>query len=323
MIKWITNGLVVVFTALVGFRVFPEFGLSSNLGVAAGLLFGVLIVAIENLLVKVPVKAMVGSAVGLFVGLFASVLFVVLLDSLLLSGPVLMAMKTLIPIMLVYLAVVVTVRHLSEKEKAKGEQSPCVYKLLDTSVIIDGRISDIADTGFLDGILVIPKFVLVELQHIADSADSLKRNRGRRGLDVLNKLQKDPALNVHISDRDFPGTVEVDSKLVLLAKELSGSIITNDFNLNKVAELQGVKVLNINELSNALKPVVLPGEKMRVNLIKEGKESSQAVAYLEDGTMVVVDSARNMIGKSIEVVVTSAIQTTAGRMIFAKLQDDV
>jgi rRNA-processing protein FCF1 len=196
-----------------------------------------------------------------------------------------------------------------------GRASP---KLLDTNVIIDGRIADICETGFVEGILVVPQFVLRELQYIADSTDSLKRNRGRRGLDVLARLQKRPDLTILVSDRDFPLVREVDAKLVALARETGARIVTNDYNLNKVAEVSGVTVLNINQLANALKPVALPGELMRVNVIKEGKEPNQGVAYLEDGTMVVVDNARRFIGKILEVTVTSAIQTTAGRMIFAQ-----
>jgi uncharacterized protein YacL len=192
------------------------------------------------------------------------------------------------------------------------------YKILDTSVIIDGRIADICEAGFLDGTIVIPQFVLKELQLIADSADSLKRNRGRRGLDILQKIQKMAGLDVMISDADFPEVREVDLKLIELARTTQGKIVTNDFNLNKVAQLRGVSVLNINELANALKPVVLPGEFMKVFILKEGKEYNQGVAYLDDGTMVVVDNARKMISKTIDIVVTSVLQTTAGKMIFGR-----
>lgn len=195
------------------------------------------------------------------------------------------------------------------------------YKILDTSVIIDGRIADVCDTGFMDGTLVIPQFVLKELQLVADSADSMKRNRGRRGLDILQKIQKMSGVAVMISDVDFPDVREVDLKLIELARSVSGKIVTNDFNLNKVAQLRGVEVLNINELANALKPVVLPGEIMKVFILKEGKEYNQGVAYLDDGTMVVVDNARKMISKTIDIVVTSVLQTTAGKMIFGRFID--
>ena len=192
------------------------------------------------------------------------------------------------------------------------------YKVLDTSVIIDGRIADVCETGFLDGTLVIPQFVLKELQQIADSSDTMRRNRGRRGLDILQKIQKMTGAEVMISDIDFPEVREVDLKLIELARSLQGKIVTNDFNLNKVAQLRGVAVLNINELANALKPVVLPGEVMKVFILKEGKEYNQGVAYLDDGTMVVVDNARRLIGKTIDIVVTSVLQTTAGKMIFGR-----
>jgi uncharacterized protein YacL len=192
------------------------------------------------------------------------------------------------------------------------------YKILDTSVIIDGRIADVCETGFIDGTLVVPQFVLKELQLVADSADSLKRNRGRRGLDILQRIQKMSSVEVTISDMDFPDIREVDLKLIELARALQGKIVTNDFNLNKVAQLRGVEVLNVNELANSLKPVVLPGELMRVFILKEGKEYNQGVAYLDDGTMVVVDNARKMISKTIDIVVTSVLQTTAGKMIFGR-----
>ncbi len=192
------------------------------------------------------------------------------------------------------------------------------YKILDTSVIIDGRVADVCETGFVDGTLVIPQFVLKELQLVADSADSLKRNRGRRGLDILQKIQKMSGIEVVISDMDFPEVKEVDLKLIELARALQGKIVTNDFNLNKVAQLRGVDVLNVNELANSLKPVVLPGEIMKVFILKEGKEYNQGVAYLDDGTMVVVDNARKMISKTIDIVVTSVLQTTAGKMIFGR-----
>ncbi|MEA4891588.1 MAG: PIN domain nuclease [Peptococcaceae bacterium] len=194
----------------------------------------------------------------------------------------------------------------------------CPPKILDTSVIIDGRVSDIYRTGFLDGVIVIPKFVLTELQHIADSSDTLKRNRGRRGLDILNSMRKDMQGIIQVPDTDFPEVQEVDAKLVRLAQQTGGDILTNDYNLNKVAELQGVRVLNINDLINALKPVFLPGEEMVVQVIKEGKEQRQGIGYLDDGTMIVVDTGRKYINRKIYTVVTSVLQTSAGRMIFVK-----
>lgn len=202
-----------------------------------------------------------------------------------------------------------------EKVKANDKSFP---KILDTSVIIDGRILDICQTGFIEGPLIIPEFVLEELQHIADSSDSLKRNRGRRGLDILNKIQKEVDIEVIINDNKFDDVKEVDSKLLKLTRLLGGRVVTNDYNLNKVAEVQGISVLNINELANAVKPVVIPGEQMVVEVVKDGKEMNQGLAYLDDGTMIVVESGRKFIGKTIDVVVTSVLQTSAGRMIFAK-----
>ncbi|MDQ1639533.1 MAG: hypothetical protein QOF62_2872 [Pyrinomonadaceae bacterium] len=195
-------------------------------------------------------------------------------------------------------------------------------KILDTSVIIDGRIADVAETGFLTGTLIIPQFILRELQQVADSPDSSKRQRGRRGLDMLNRLQNNSSLDIQIVETDFPAVREVDLKLIELGQQLDAVIVTNDFNLNKVSQLRGVSVLNINELANALKPVVLPGEAMRVFILKEGKEYNQGVAYLDDGTMVVVDNARRLIGKNADIAVTSVLQTTAGKMIFGRLWEE-
>lgn len=207
----------------------------------------------------------------------------------------------------------------SIKEKnAKKEVKATPPKVLDTSVIIDGRIADICKTGFIEGKLIIPKFVLDELQHIADSSDDLKRVRGRRGLDILNIIQKELDIEVEISEAKFDDIPEVDSKLLKLAQVLGGKVVTNDYNLNKVAQFQGVEVLNINELANAIKPVAIPGEEMIVQVVKEGKEHSQGIAYLDDGTMIVVDGGKKHMGETIRVLVTSVLQTPAGRMIFGK-----
>ena len=205
-----------------------------------------------------------------------------------------------------------------EVEGSPAEMHGIKYKILDTSVIIDGRIADISSTGFLEGILVVPQFVLTELQHIADSSDTLKRTKGRRGLDVLRRLQTDDGAGILITDVDFADVAEVDLKLVHLARDMAGLVVTNDFNLNKVADLHGVPVLNINDLANAVKPVVIPGEDMHVVVIKDGKEHNQGVAYLDDGTMIVVEDGKFHIGNAIDVTVTSVLQTSAGRMIFAK-----
>jgi uncharacterized protein YacL len=237
-------------------------------------------------------------------------------------------LKILLPLALGYLGMAIGIiksEQLQLSDSGFGfTKSPATvkgtYRILDTSVIIDGRIADICETGFLDGILIIPRFVLMELQHIADSSDPMRRKRGRRGLDILNKLQKSD-MPVEIIDTDFPSIPAVDSKLVELAKSMTCPIITNDFNLNKVAELQGVDVLNINELSNALRPVVLPGEEFKVFILREGKEYNQGVGYLDDGTMVVVDNGRGHLNQKVDVDVTSVLQTTAGRMIFAKVSE--
>lgn len=207
-----------------------------------------------------------------------------------------------------------------KKSKSENKTGASVPKILDTSVIIDGRIFDILKTGFVEGPIIIPSFVLEELRHIADSADALKRTRGRRGLDILNQIQKELPIQVQICEKDFNNIQEVDSKLLKLTQVMNGNIITNDFNLNKVAEFQGVTVLNINELANAVKPVVIPGEDMRIQIIKDGKEAGQGVAYLDDGTMIVVEGGRKYVGEVADVVVTSVLQTAAGRMIFAKMK---
>ena len=284
---------------------------------------------IEESLVKAPITDIIFGSVGLVFGLIIAFLIGYALTAI--ELPVL---NTIAPILLTllfgYLGFQVGFKKrdelsglLAHKKKKTGDDEPekankNVLKILDTSVIIDGRIADICQTGFLEGTIVIPQFVLAELQHIADSSDALKRNRGRRGLDILNRIQKELAIKVEIYEGDFEEIQEVDSKLVKLAKVTNGIVVTNDFNLNKVCELQQVSVLNINDLANAVKPVVLPGEEMNVHVIKDGKEYNQGVAYLDDGTMIVVEEGRNYIGKHLDVLVTSVLQTSAGRMIFAK-----
>jgi uncharacterized protein YacL len=276
------------------------------------------------------VKALISGVIGLFIGLFLARLLLntltILLDPL--SLPVRISIEWLFMITAGYIAAAVAVEkgrelRLLDLVRAVKEQPGLEHnKILDTSVIIDGRIADICETGFIEGTLIIPQFVLRELQHIADSSDPIKRNRGRRGLDILQKIQKSPNVQVRIHDMDFPDIREVDGKLVAMAKALAAKVVTNDFNLNKVAELHGVPVLNINELTNALRPVVLPGEEIRVYVLKEGKEYNQGVAYLDDGTMVVIDNGRRYIGQTIDVCVTSVLQTTAGRMIFSRLKEE-
>jgi uncharacterized protein YacL len=292
----------------------------------AGLLLGVAaalgLITLELKLRSVPGHNIVGGLVGGVVGLVGARLVWGALEGLDIIGEHLV--HALVVVFLGYMGVVVGAHKGEWFEPARmiaafrDSSRLHQYKVLDTSVIIDGRIADICETGFLEGTLVVPQFVLRELQQVADSSDSLKRNRGRRGLDILQKIQKMGGVHVQIVETDFPEVREVDLKLIELARRMSGKIVTNDFNLNKVAQLRGVPVLNINELANSLKPVVLPGELMKVFIIKEGKEAGQGVGYLDDGTMVVVDQAKRALGRTIEVSVTSVLQTTAGKMIFCR-----
>lgn len=285
---------------------------------------------IEESLIKAPSLDLLFGTIGLILGLFVAYLVSFALNAI--QFPII---NEIAPILLTllfgYLGFqvgfkkreellnAITIRTNRKKvAEEEGLRKGNHLKILDTSVIIDGRIADICQTGFLEGTIVIPQFVLEELQHIADSSDALKRNRGRRGLDILNRIQKELPIKVEIYEGDFEDIQEVDSKLVKLAKITNGMVVTNDFNLNKVCELQNVKVLNINDLANAVKPIVLPGEELVVQVIKDGKEQNQGIAYLDDGTMIVVEEGRNFIGKTINVLVTSVLQTSAGRMIFAK-----
>ncbi len=314
----------ILFVAITCYLIEP-FGLPSKMDAGVGVLFGLAIIIFEWRLHKVSLKRLIGAAIGSVLGIIGAYLFAIVIRASLAPGRTQSFLMLMVMLLMAYVGLIVGANKGDLLNLAAlggifgGEkQSKKSYKILDTSVIIDGRIADIAETGFLDGIMVIPQFVLRELQLVADSADSLKRNRGRRGLDILQRLQKVASLNIQIVEDDFPTVREVDMKLIELAKLYEGKIVTNDFNLNKVAQLQGVEVLNINELANALKPIVLPGETMKVFILKEGKEYNQGVAYLDDGTMVVVDNARKMIGKNIDISVTSVLQTTAGKMIFGK-----
>lgn len=297
------------------------------LGAALGLIIGVILIILESKIKQVNLAQLVWSLLGLLGGFFLAKLFSSIITSFSDLYSIRSALFLFFFIVFGYIGFLIGYyRYEAFALRGlvrifKGNRIEKNYKILDTSVIIDGRIADICETGFIDGALIIPQFILKELQHIADSSDVLKRNRGRRGLDILQKIQKLADVQVEIIETDFPKIREVDAKLVELGKTIGGKILTNDFNLNKIAELQGVHVLNVNELANALKPVVLPGEVMNVHVLKEGKESGQGVAYLDDGTMVVVDNAIGAIGKDAEVSVTSVLQTTAGRMIFSRLKD--
>jgi uncharacterized protein YacL len=352
MIRWIVKLFFVILGVTLGFLFVPsliqvlDFGLPnwvSNAYVGAGIgaiilylssfwvtdyIVG-LIRLVEEKLVKAPVTDVLFGTMGIIFGLIVAFLIVQTISST--NVPVLSSILPIfLTLLLGYLGFQVGFKkrdeliNLISRSKKKDndedikERHGVELKILDTSVIIDGRIADICQTGFLEGTLIIPQFVLEELQHIADSSDVLKRNRGRRGLDILNKIQKELSINVEIYEGDFEEIQEVDSKLVKLAKLLSGLVVTNDFNLNKVCDLQGVPVLNINDLANAVKPIVLPGEELHVQVIKDGKEHNQGIAYLDDGTMIVVEGGRDHIGKYLDVIVTSVLQTSAGRMIFAK-----
>ena len=331
---YLTNLQIINLTS-----VYPQYTIIILVGLASGLIGFLLspwlisrttqtIKWFESKLQKTPTQDIVGGAIGLITGLVIAVLLGSSFARIPFIGDYLPIAGSLI---LGYLGISVGIKKkeevmnffsllpkLASREKSSRVPEKQKYKILDTSVIIDGRIADICKTGFIEGILIIPGFVLEELRHIADSSDVLKRNRGRRGLDILNLIRKDLEVTVQIYEKDYDDIAEVDSKLVRLAQELKGQVVTNDYNLNKVAELQGVQVLNINELANAVKPVVLPGEEMVVQVIKDGKESGQGIGYLDDGTMIVVDGGRKHIGQTIGVLVTSVLQTAAGRMIFAK-----
>ncbi|KPK39487.1 MAG: hypothetical protein AMJ78_08420 [Omnitrophica WOR_2 bacterium SM23_29] len=295
------------------------------IGVGLGVLLALIIILMELSMKRVSIRGLSAGVFGLVIGiLFARLIMWTI------SGLVDKEYHSILQVSLTavfcYLGMIMAMRGKDEFNiiipyiKLRREDQKEEIIILDTSVIIDGRIADICHTKFIEGKLVIPRFVLKELQQIADSPDPIKRNRGRRGLDMLNKIRKLSYMDVKIHEEDFPELQDVDAKLIKLSKMLGAKIFTNDYNLNKISELQGIPVLNINELANALKPVVLPGELMEVKLIKEGKEYNQAVAYLDDGTMVVVDNARHMIGQQAKVIVTSVLQTAAGRMIFTRLE---
>ncbi|HLH39964.1 MAG TPA: PIN domain-containing protein [Bryobacteraceae bacterium] len=304
------------------------FDLPAPIAGGLGVILGAAVVVFEIRIKRVSLKRLIGAAVGSVLGILGAYLISLVLNTLSPRYAMIHYVEIFVLLLMSYCGLVVggakgDMLNLSALGGLFGGEKAAKtsFKILDTSVIIDGRIADIAETGFLDGTLVIPQFVLRELQLVADSSDSMKRNRGRRGLDILQRIQKMPQLDIQILEDDFPNIREVDMKLLELAKAYNYKIVTNDFNLNKVAQLHGVEVLNINELANALKPVVLPGETMRVFILKEGKEYNQGVAYLDDGTMVVVDNARKMISKTIDISVTSVLQTTAGKMIFGRFDE--
>ena len=328
--SWEMTGIRIIFLLVIivaSFQLHP-FGLSKSLAALLGASLGVFFIFFEMRLERASLKRLIGAAAGSIFGILGALMISHLLSITALDKVSLSFLQVTLLLLMAYVGLVLGANKgdllnlsalgglFSAEVKPKRN-----FKILDTSVIIDGRVADVCETGFIDGLMIIPQFVLRELQLVADSSDQLKRNRGRRGLDILQRMQKMGTIQIQIVEEDFPHMHEVDLKLIELAKQLEGKIVTNDFNLNKMAQLQGVAVLNVNELANALKPVVLPGETMRVFILKEGKEYNQGVAYLDDGTMVVVDNAKKMISKTIDIAVTSVLQTTAGKMIFGKFEE--
>lgn len=317
---------VAILFTIVGYLYGVKYG-STLYGVIAGLFFGIFSVLVESRLKRISFGSILGGLLGLGIGLlYANLLlfplrYIVTDEAWTLSSFVLNTVLGFGGFLSgMYKGKNLTVPAIMRL--FKGHDMEEDLKILDTSVIIDGRIADIMEVGFLEGTFIIPQFILQELQHIADSPDPMRRAKGRRGLDILHRVQKLSNVKVKIVEEDFPRIKEVDAKLVALARLFNAKVITNDFNLNKVAQVQGVSVLNINELASVIKPVVLPGETLNLFIVKEGKEYNQGVAYLDDGTMVVIENARKLIGKNAEIVVTSVLQTTAGRMIFGKLKEE-
>jgi len=307
---------------------FRPFGLPDWAAAVAGLVFAVAVILFELRLERASLKRLIGAAVGSILGILGAYLMVLVLTQTSIQKETLSFLAVALLLVMAYVGLIVGANKgdLLNLQALGGlfggeRATRRMLKLLDTSVIIDGRVADIIEAHFLDSTLLIPQFVLRELQLVADSADPLKRQRGRRGLEVLQRVQKMPHVQVEIADDDFPHIPDVDMKLIEMAKRYNAKIVTNDFNLNKVASLQGIDILNVNQLANALKPVVLPGETMRVFILREGKEYNQGVAYLDDGTMVVVDGARKMINKTVDIIVTSVHQTTAGKMIFGRYDE--
>jgi len=320
--------LFLICSTIVGYQVGDVNNFNIFWSSTGGFIFGCLIIILEAGMRGISVRGLSSAVFGLILGLFVSRLMSTALFALFPLDKSMRDITTyLLTLSFSYLGMAIALRGRDQfnliipyvKFRRQDEKADTV--VLDTSAIIDGRVVDIIKTSFIEARLVVPRFVLKELQTIADSADAIKRQRGRRGLEILHTIQNDARFNLVVHEEDFPDTPDVDAKLVLLAKLLEAKIFTVDFNLNRISELQGVKVLNINELANALKSVVLPGEAIEVKPIKEGKEHNQAIAYLEDGTMVVVEEARRLIGQNVRVSITSVLQTQAGRMVFAKLEN--
>jgi len=324
IVRIILISICIVSSCSIAFHICNQWW-SALIGILAGLFIAFFVIHVEQSIRKVSPRVILGGALGVLISLLIAFLFAYglsFVSDIMEKRQVVPWIYALLTGTMGYLGLVLGSKKVEEVSifDRSGASETKEDRVLDTSVIIDGRIADVCDTGFLDGELVVPHFVLDELQYIADSPDAMKRARGRRGLDILNRMQRMSGITIKVVDHDFPKVKGVDAKLVALAKKTIARIITNDFNLKKVGELQGIKVLNVNELANALKPVVLPGEMMTVKIVKEGKELGQGVAYLDDGTMIVVDNAQKYQGMQVEVQVTSVLQTTAGRMIFAELK---
>jgi len=324
---WLIRASIVVAATAVCYKLVP-FGLRGIAAAGVGFFLALAVLLAELRLREVAIGGLLGGALGIAWGLFSALIVTLIISHSSQSDPTKSFLEYAALCAFAYLGLALgsqkggTLNSAYLPRSLSGESAtPESIKLLDTSVLIDGRIADVCEAHFLDGVLAVPQFVLHELQLVADSSDALKRQRGRRGLEVLQRMQKMPQVDVRVLNRDLPSSGEVDHKLIELAHQLGAKIITNDFNLNKVATVQGLSVLNVNQLANALKPVVLPGEPMRVLILREGKEPTQGVAYLDDGTMVVVDGARRFINKSVDILVTSVHQTTAGKMIFGRLDE--
>lgn len=333
MVTFVARVLLVVFSASIGYVIGNTFGpvqpWHSLFGLFIGTGVAFFVIGIEYVIRNFSFEGLVAPTVGLILGMVTASFIIgwldlVLPDSFVLFDNIKHFLTIILMLFLGYLGFTVGLKLKGDLSilpaPTFGRGSMNAPKVLDTSVIIDGRVADICKLGFIEGTLVIPRFVLGELQNIADSPEPLRRTRGRRGLDILNEIQKQVAIDVRISEVDFPDVREVDSKLVRLAKQLRAKIVTNDFNLNKVAQFQGIEVLNVNDLANALKPIVLPDEDFIIKIIKEGKEQGQGVGYLDDGTMVVVENGSKLIGREVKVTVTSVLQTSAGQMIFTKIK---
>ncbi|HPW17267.1 MAG TPA: TRAM domain-containing protein [Candidatus Aminicenantes bacterium] len=320
---WIFR-LFVIGLVTIGGYFYPPFKLGAAGGAAAAFLAGALMMALETRIRKVPFRVLWSAGWGLALGLLLGWLLGALYRSVVKTAEMAAFVRIFFLVIMPYIGLLIGMKkpewlepgHLAGLFKEKRPERS--LKVLDTSVIIDGRIADLCDTGFVEGTLVVPRFVLKELHLVADSADPLKRQRGRRGLDVIDRLQKSSRVKAVLSDLDFPEARDVDSKIIECAKAMGGQVVATDIGLSKVARINGLEVLNINDLVNALRPVALPGEAMSVFILKEGKEKDQGVGYLEDGTMVVVDSSRRMIGQTVDITVTSVLQTTVGKMIFGR-----